>query len=283
MPDPHPTQRAVARPRPSLVLRQVLATARTILRIAAALPRQERLTAAVAGLTGAARDRTTFAYLARWPDDIRGSALDRPAQHYRMRIVSNLGDMLPLRNGDAASAYASSLATLRNRAAPARDRAVALAWLFHIVGDMHQPLHAGTWLSWQYPKTDRIGSIAYVRTSRGSAAVSLHEFWDDAADRPGSDLTGADALAAALARRFPRDRLPELARRPADFDVWTDESALLARRVAYQNGDLITGVTPRAAPILAPRYVETARSVSERRLAVAGQRLADILEATLRE
>jgi hypothetical protein len=200
-----------------------------------------------------------------------------------MRIVSGVGDMLPLRNGDAASAYAASLATLRNRAAPARDRAVALAWLFHIVGDMHQPLHAGTWLSWQYPKTDRIGSIAYVRTSPGSPAVSLHEFWDDAADRPGAELSGADALAADIARRFPRDHLPELARRPADFDVWTDESALLARRVAYRNGDLVTGATPRSAPTLPPGYVVTARSLAERRLAVAGQRLADILEATLRD
>src|SRR5262249_42319481 len=34
-------------------------------------------------------------------------------------------------------------AILANRQAPLPQRAVALAWVAHLVGDMHQPLHAG--------------------------------------------------------------------------------------------------------------------------------------------
>src|SRR5204862_7404486 len=38
------------------------------------------------------------------------------------------------------------------------DRAVALAWMEHVTGDIHQPLHACTMWSTQYPNVDRGGN-----------------------------------------------------------------------------------------------------------------------------
>jgi hypothetical protein len=37
----------------------------------------------------------------------------------------------------------------------AERRAVALAWLFHLVGDIHQPLHTTELFSVEYPNGDR--------------------------------------------------------------------------------------------------------------------------------
>ena len=43
--------------------------------------------------------------------------------------------------GDLLKRLAERATELANPAAPAGDRAVALAWYEHLVGDVHQPLH----------------------------------------------------------------------------------------------------------------------------------------------
>lgn len=250
---------------------------REIVGNADALPRRSLLDTALKGVAGAERDRLTFAFLARWPDDIRGTEQDRPDHHYRLRGVSDFGAILPLRGGHADSEVAHDLAVIKNRAVTARDRAIALAWLFHVEGDMHQPLHAGTWLSWTFPKSDRAGTIAYVRRAPSAELDTLHNFWDGAVDRPGLEINASRALAVDLRRKFPRSGLIELRARSDDFNVWADESAVLARKIAYQNGALRLSPTPVGATVLSPHYVAVARALSERRVATAGYRLADIL------
>ena len=41
-------------------------------------------------------------------------------------------------------------------------KAIALAWLFHLVGDIHQPLHTAQLFSIEYPKGDRKAAMRYV-------------------------------------------------------------------------------------------------------------------------
>lgn len=250
---------------------------RQIVQTAVALPRREILNATLKGVTGVDRDRLTFAYLARWPDDIRGTEQDRPDHHYRLRGVSDFGAMLPLRAGHADSEIAHDLAVLHDHAASVRDKAIALAWLFHVEGDMHQPLHAGTWLSWTFPKSDRAGTVAYVRRAAGAEVDNLHNFWDGAPDRPGSDVDGSRALAIDVVHKYPPASLIELRARSYNFSIWADESAILARKIAYQDGSLHLSPTPTDPAVLTPRYVAVARALSERRVATAGYRLADIL------
>jgi hypothetical protein len=40
----------------------------------------------------------------------------------------------------------------------AERKAIALAWLFHLVGDIHQPLHTAQLFTAEYPKGDRGGN-----------------------------------------------------------------------------------------------------------------------------
>ena len=57
-----------------------------------------------------------------------------------------------------------------------------LVWLVHLIGDVHQPLHAVTRFTKSYPKGDGGGNLLKLF---GDADANLHSYWDDL---PGTDL-----------------------------------------------------------------------------------------------
>jgi hypothetical protein len=232
----------------------------------------------LAGLTGKARERRLFALMARWPDDTRGSPHDRPEWHYALKVASPWRFVVPITAGGAEKAFREQLAVARDPKAARADRAIALCWVMHIVGDQHQPLHAGHWMSWKFPKTDRAGTIAYVRWVPGGATVDLHDFWDGVPTRPGGREAGSEALAASAEAAHPRPAGGGLGSDPDKaFQGWEHESWVLAKTVAYQDGQLATGKTRAEAPVLPKGYWARARDVADLRVATAGYRLADVL------
>src|SRR5262249_40614367 len=78
------------------------------------------------------------------------------------------------------SAYRTNLAIVRSSAAD-RERAVALCWLLHLIGDVHQPLHTTALLTTQFPapEGDRGGTRFFIRVREDRCTISLHELWDD--------------------------------------------------------------------------------------------------------
>ena len=56
-------------------------------------------------------------------------------------------------------------------------KAIALTWLFHLVGDVHQPLHTVQIVTTDYPNGDRGGNAICVRAPSGNS-MDLHRFWD---------------------------------------------------------------------------------------------------------
>jgi S1/P1 Nuclease len=54
----------------------------------------------------------------------------------------------------------------KNKNDPER-KAIALAWLFHLVGDIHQPLHTTQLFIVDYPKGDRGGNEICVKSVYG--------------------------------------------------------------------------------------------------------------------
>jgi len=57
----------------------------------------------------------------------------------------------------------------------ADKRAIALAWLLHLVGDVHQPLHTIQMFRREYPHGDRGGNEVCVRLAPGRAgSVTRH-------------------------------------------------------------------------------------------------------------
>lgn len=247
----------------------------------AAHPDRARFARELGAATGPARDRLLFEFMARWPDDIRRTPYDRPDWHYQVRIVGPAGAVLAFHNGRAEDAFLAQLAIARDGRARPGDRAVALCWVLHLVGDMHQPLHAGHLLSPRFPLTDRAGTVAWVRRAPSAAPEELHLFWDRAGDQPGGDVAGAEALALKAAARTPATSVPPLAGPPrAAMDGWASDSRGLALHDAYEDGRFEGAATPAEAPVLAPAYLARAHDLALERIGEAGVRLAQVL-ATL--
>jgi hypothetical protein len=267
------------------LMRSDPAVAQRILALTRTLPQRQRMDAALASLSGAARDRAVFEYLARWPDDIRHGPLDHPDWHYAVHIVSPGWTLIPFTAGKARLAYDGAMATLENPRASDRDKAIAIAWVIHLSGDTQQPLHAGNRLALpDFPRSDRAGTIGYVRTAPGAQPRSLHDAWDGAADLPGPEKPGADALAAKLEQRGLPPLGPVAPLRhgyDAAFRRWWRESYALAATVAYTGDALKEAPTPAKAPVLSQAYVDRARALAEPRIRLGGLRAAASLAAAL--
>jgi hypothetical protein len=172
---------------------------------------------------------------------------------------------------------------VKNENNPER-RAIALAWLFHLVGDIHQPLHTAQLFTVDYPRGDRGGNEICVRVTQASQPMDLHRFWDGVITSS-SNLTRLRNEAVALRNRqeFQRSQLTELGN--TDFESWAKESFEIATKIAYRNGGRI-GIprggsmdctTVAAAPVLPVGYVVNASRIADRRIMLAGYRLADLL------
>jgi hypothetical protein len=112
--------------------------------------------------------------------------------------------------------------------------------------------------------------------------MSLHRFWDGLITSS-QNVARLQNEATALRNRpeFSRSQLTELARR--EFDSWTKESFEIATKIAYQNGT-VPG-TPKGnrrdcselveAAIVPAGYAKVAGRIADRRIVLAGYRLAE--------
>ena len=238
---------------------------------------------AVGSAKGEERARRLFMQMARWPDDARSTLHDHPTWHYAGKALADPRDpppSLPDRlSGAALEAFVLSAKVASDRNAPASERAVALCWIFHLTGDLHQPLHAVDQFSRRLPAGDRGGGLQFVKDAAGSDAQSLHSFWDGLV--PGSgDAAEAIASANVLRARFPRAGFKQLSVSSTDVGSWHRESVKLAETVGYPI-TLQTVASAQDAKELAPAYVADARATGERQLALAGYRLSDLLRALI--
>jgi len=130
----------------------------------------------------------------------------------------------------------------------------------------------------------RGGNEICVRVSQAGQPVDLHRFWDGAITSS-SDLSRQRNAATEMRNRtgFVKSQLSELL--STNHDAWAKESFEIATKIAYQNGGL--NGSPRggnkdcrdvqAAPILPVGYVVSASRIADRRMILAGYRLADLL------
>src|SRR5262249_37331140 len=177
---------------------------------------------------------------------------------------------------------------VRNKSDPER-KAIALAWLFHLVGDIHHPLHAVQLFTLDYPNGDRGGNQIFVRVTHAGQPMNLHRFWDGVITSS-QNLTRLRNEATALRTRqeVQRSQLTELA--SSDFESWAKESFEIATKIAYRNGRLISAPrsgnkdcsTVTTAAVLPVGYVAFASRIADRRMILTGYRLADLLTRVTR-
>jgi hypothetical protein len=205
----------------------------------------------------------TLADAAIWPDHEGRSIRDFDPLHY-VSIPENASGYDQARDCPEKNCMVEALkwfsAVTADKNAPIMTRRLALYYVAHLVGDMHQPLHAGR-------AADR-GGID-IRVSYKGATTNLHFFWDTnlVELEKGNEEEVAKRLTANLTEE---ERRKWQAGDPAQ---WTNESLILVRSHAYDTGGSIE---------LSDDYVEKARSVVRTRLAQAGIRLAGLLNSALK-
>ncbi|MEY4546299.1 MAG: hypothetical protein RL685_2494 [Pseudomonadota bacterium] len=159
------------------------------------------------------------------------------------------------------------------------ERALALSWLLHLVGDVHQPLHAVALFSARrFELGDRGGNEILA-----GGAKSLHYVWDGLLGE--DDSLGFVQAEAQRWQRSPELRvLAQSARRSLDLDVWLEESCAQARERVYSPAVLAAARSAESGPleskpeaVLEPRYLAQARPAAQRRAVQAGARLAALL------
>ncbi|HTO53625.1 MAG TPA: S1/P1 nuclease [Myxococcota bacterium] len=232
---------------------------------------------------GDERTRRLMLECARWPDDARGTHYDHPSWHVALRSIRESGKPDDKLFGDAIEAFALNAHLLASSFAPDADRAVALCWLMHIAGDMHQPLHSAQRFTPQFPDGDHGGALEFVKDPQTGEPITLHWFWDDSVNRNG-EPDAVMTRARELWTKLPRSSFKELSHpvHARDFPSWAqDESYPLAVSLAYRQ-DLRFGATKETATALDPKYVEDATQAAEKRLTLSGYRLADLLREALK-
>lgn len=205
----------------------------------------------------------TLVDVAMWADSIRPHRRTTAPWHYvNVPITDSVFDrasVCPDPPGCVVSAIERFQSRLADRTLPAQDRAEALRFLVHLIGDLHQPLHAGD-------DHDRGGNSVLV-TYLGRT-TNLHALWD-------SGLLEARGLreepfTAALLEEMRTIDLDSLAQ--GTVEAWTMASHDRARDFAYPvpgNG------------FLTPAYGASRAPLIDRALIEGGIRLAAVLNAAL--
>lgn len=237
--------------------------------------------------TGLEKARRLFLECARWPDDIRETGYDQPSWHAALRPVAMDGVALPHGEapvGDAVEAFALNYHTLANARASNVERAKAMCWVLHLAGDIHQPLHTAELFSRAYPNGDGGGGRQFVRDPLADGTISLHWMWDDSINRSGA-VADVSSRTDAILAQYPRKALPEL-RMPtaaSQFESWArTESYPLARSLAF---DPKVGASPQPETVtpIPETLWRDIRTAAEKRVAIAGYRMADLVIAAFGE
>ncbi len=222
--------------------------------------------------------RSTLEAVSDWPDEITGTPAARPRWHYDdVPVCGSVPKARYCPDGQCNSEQLKRLIiVLADTRAASRDRNEALKWVVHLVGDLHQPLHAAD-------NGDRGGNrvpvaLAGVRT-RGRE--SLHRAWDHdlvrvALHAPERQQPPADIEALALEARS----LVEHAG-PGSPDSWALESNNLARNVAYHYRAFACDTVPPDIVVLDQDYQRRAEATVRERVLLAGARLAAVLNRIL--
>lgn len=223
--------------------------------------------------------------IASWADNNRKDMPGTGAWHY-VDIPLHDDGYVAARdcpNGDCIVDKLSQQAkVLADTSATPAARLRALKWVVHLVGDIHQPLHAED-------NHDKGGNLVQVQFF--GVGTNLHSVWDGRVINRKLDLQvgpnytidptavrtkalqlNASITPAEQAKWAPHGTFGQL---PSQVVAWADESHRLAQEVAYVD------IAQPHGDAWSQRYENRAWPVIETRLKQAGVRLADVLNEAL--
>lgn len=234
-----------------------------------------------------------FRQAAVWPDQIINttsqlrSLYHQPGWHYinfpkfiDNQVLStneNLSphpDRRPVNQYNIVQALHHNVEQINSHLVLPEQKAIALCWILHLVGDIHQPLHAASLYNTEiFPNGDRGGNL--VRIWRTTGATNLHRVWDS-------------VLGRAQSPRQIEQKARHLLNRPINgklvFDpyLWARQSHQLARKSAYRD-DLLMQIQQQSSHRkqrkikLDSDYIRQARIIARQQSLLAGLRAAKLL------
>jgi hypothetical protein len=225
-----------------------------------------------------------FTTSACWMDDIRDAPMFEPLKDWHFitqrYIISNAVADEPPPPVNAASIIIWLGNRLKSKDESDLKKAYYLAELTHLVGDIHQPLHCVTRYTPNEKEGDRGGN--YFSLGDTAPRKNLHSYWDAAGGffafrdigRPLTD-NRRNALrnyVNKIVSDYPKTAMTSEIKKLHPMD-WAKEGYTLAVNDVYK------GIQEDDVP--SPDYEANARKVSARRIALAGYRLAAILNIVL--
>jgi hypothetical protein len=234
-------------------------------------------------------DKWAFMSAAAWPDMVRGR--DHPMRdqhrstwHYVNYPYAPDGDArgvaAPVEGWEPGQEPENAIQAIKKArheladpdVAPA-EKAIALCWYLHLVGDLHQPLHAVALVTEEFPEGDRGGNSVRV-TYRGSG-TNLHSWWDQ---RLGGYRSGPtiDRVTERTLQENPRAVFAGRDK-PDEPEEIAAESLELAKLWVYMGGAVATA----DAGELPSGYDAASAAIARRRVAQAGYRMGTELTGLL--
>ena len=155
-------------------------------------------------------------------------------------------------------------------------------YVVHLVGDVHQPLHATSLFSeilqnGKLVNGDAGGNLISIFDPYKTNSKNLHSFWDNGLGMfpnvskfpyDDEDKQQINRFAQNLSTEFPASYFGAEVNQ-LNHKVWIEESHRLASQITYADIDIL--------PVIRPEYVIIGRGVCKERVALAGYRLANLL------
>ncbi len=241
-----------------------------------------------------AKQRELFMITSTWADIVRNKDFkNRYAKYHHgtwhyldtfWREVNGKVELVPELESDKENAIERLFVfdkMLRDSSAGDADKAIALAWILHIGGDIHQPLHDSARVTELDPKGDQGGNrfMLSPKDAKGEDRVSLHWYWDSIVGRniprinDACDSDYLPAIAQQMMKKYPfakmRNRL-----KIGKFDDWQQEGFQIASTKLYP-ASLKFGEMPSES------YKKQAFEIAQEQIALAGYRLGEMLNQIL--
>jgi hypothetical protein len=236
-----------------------------------------------------ARRLMFFKVAATWPDIIRDRNFETRYKKYHHSNWHYTDTAWTVKDGkvqlvnlpdEGGLALDKIIEFIKLESSGARDseKAIGIAWLEHLIGDIHQPLHASARITEQEPKGDQGGNL-FLLTPVGTPRdkqENLHWFWDSIVIRniPNSkddcEQEYIDPIARDIMKKYPFSKMQSRLSLN-DPERWKRESFEIASTRIYPP-DLKRNEMPSDA------YKKAALKIAEERLALAGYRMAALFD-----
>lgn len=228
------------------------------------------------------RRRIFFVEASTWPDVVRDEAFPQRRRAYHRgnwHYVNYFFESTPEGPRDRPDVRPDSVNVVERLARleasvvdlkrSSAERAVDLAWILHLVGDVHQPLHTTARITPSAPRGDLGGNLFLM-----NGTVNLHSYWDGSIKRSfrrkagESEQTYVSRIATALMQQHPRSEFAGPRLDALSAAEWAQEGFGTAKSQVYATPE---GQAPSAA------YREATAATAEQAAALAGYRLARML------